>query len=55
MKLSQLVAMMTLALAASLGTAMAQDAAAGQNPSQIGEGAKNAVGPVLNGMVGRPA
>ena len=42
--------------------AMAQDAAAGEKVflqckvcHQIGEGAKNSVGPVLNGVVGRPA
>jgi cytochrome c len=44
------------------GSAQAQDAAAGEKVfikckacHQIGEGAKNAVGPVLNGVVGRPA
>ena len=42
------------------GSAMAQDAAAGEKVfikckacHQIGEGAKNAVGPVLNGVIGR--
>jgi cytochrome c len=47
-------------LAASHGIAAAQDAAAGEKIfarcricHQIGEGAKNAVGPVLNGVVGR--
>jgi cytochrome c len=42
--------------------AQAQDAAAGEKVftqckacHQIGEGAKNAVGPVLNGIIGRPA
>jgi cytochrome c len=42
------------------GAAMAQDAGAGEKVfakckicHQIGEGAKNAVGPVLNGVVGR--
>ena len=42
--------------------AVAQDAAAGEKVflqckvcHQIGEGAKNSVGPVLNGVVGRPA
>ena len=50
------------ALAASVGAAAAQDAAAGEKVfakckicHQIGEGAKNAVGPVLNGVVGRKA
>jgi cytochrome c len=56
-----------LALTASLsmamcGGALAQDAAAGAKVfvkckvcHQIGEGAKNNVGPVLTGVVGRPA
>ena len=51
-----------LAAAISSGSALAQDAAAGEKVfikckacHQIGEGAKNAVGPVLNGVVGRPA
>jgi cytochrome c len=56
-----------LALTASLsmamcGGALAQDAAAGAKVfvkckvcHQIGEGAKNSVGPVLTGVVGRPA
>ena len=50
------------ALLASLGGAVAQDAAAGEKVfakckicHQIGEGAKNTVGPVLNGVVGRHA
>jgi cytochrome c len=50
------------ALIASIGAAAAQDAAAGEKVfpkckicHQIGEGAKNMVGPVLNGVVGRPA
>ena len=50
------------ALVASAGGAAAQDAAAGEKVfakckicHQIGEGAKNLVGPVLNGVVGRPA
>jgi cytochrome c len=50
------------ALLASVGAAAAQDAAAGEKVfskckicHQIGEGAKNMVGPVLNGVVGRPA
>src|SRR3984893_18148261 len=44
------------------GAAIAQDVAAGEKVfakckicHQIGEGAKNAVGPVLNGVVGRKA
>ena len=51
-----------VALAASVGAAAAQDAAAGEKVfakckicHQVGEGAKNAVGPVLNGVVGRKA
>ena len=50
------------AFLASIGAAAAQDAAAGEKVfakckicHQIGEGAKNFVGPVLNGVVGRPA
>jgi cytochrome c len=50
------------ALVASMGASAAQDAAAGEKVfvkckvcHQIGEGAKNFVGPVLNGVVGRPA
>jgi cytochrome c len=50
------------ALLASIGAAAAQDAAAGEKVftkckvcHQIGESAKNLVGPVLNGVVGRPA
>ena len=50
------------ALIASVGAAAAQDAAAGEKVfakckicHQIGEGAKNMVGPVLNGVVGRKA
>ena len=49
-------------LLASMGVAMAQDAAAGEKVfakckicHQIGEGAKNMVGPVLSGVVGRKA
>ena len=52
----------TAALVASVAGAMAQDAAAGEKVflkckvcHQIGEGAKNAVGPVLNGVIGRKA
>jgi cytochrome c len=51
-----------VALAASVGAAAAQDAAAGEKVfakckicHQVGEGAKNGVGPVLNGVVGRKA
>jgi cytochrome c len=58
----QFCAFAALALAASIGAAAAQDAAAGEKVflkckacHQIGEGAKNAVGPVLNGVLGRPA
>jgi cytochrome c len=50
------------ALIVSVGAAAAQDAAAGEKVfakckicHQIGEGAKNMVGPVLNGVVGRKA
>ena len=50
------------ALFAFAGAAQAQDAAAGETVfkkckvcHQIGPGAKNMVGPVLNGVVGRPA
>jgi cytochrome c len=49
-------------LLAGLGSAQAQDAAAGEKVftqcracHQIGESAKNAVGPVLNGLFGRPS
>lgn len=49
-------------LAASIGAAAAQDAAAGEKVfakckacHQVGEGARNLVGPVLNGVVGRAA
>jgi cytochrome c len=51
-----------LAAIISSAPAHAQDAAAGEKVflkckacHQIGDGAKNAVGPVLNGVVGRPA
>ena len=60
MKHVKLAALTALAILASLGAAAAQDAAAGENTfkvckacHQIGEGAKNAVGPVLNGLIGR--
>jgi cytochrome c len=62
MKAFQVGALAILALAASIGSAMAQDVSAGEKVfvkckacHQIGEGAKNAVAPVLNGVVGRPA
>jgi cytochrome c len=49
-------------LAGSVSAAGAQDAALGEKVflkckacHQIGEGAKGAVGPVLNGIIGRPA
>jgi cytochrome c len=49
-------------VAGSAGAAGAQDAALGEKVflkckacHQVGEGAKNAVGPTLNGIVGRPA
>jgi cytochrome c len=55
-------ALAILTVAGSLGGAAAQDAAAGENTfkickacHQIGEGAKNSIGPVLNGIVGRKA
>jgi cytochrome c len=51
-----------VALVSSMGASAAQDAAAGEKVfakckvcHQIGEGAKNFVGPVLNGVLGRPA
>ena len=51
-----------VAMSVAIGIANAQDAAAGEKVflkcracHQIGEGAKNAVGPVLNGVVGRKA
>ena len=56
------VAMVALALAMLAGSAWAQDVAAGEHVfakcracHEIGEGAKNNVGPVLNGVVGRKA
>ena len=52
----------SLLVSASIGAASAQDAALGEKVflkcktcHQIGEGAKDAVGPVLNGVVGRKA
>jgi cytochrome c len=51
-----------IATCSLIGSASAQDAAAGEKVflkckacHQIGEGAKDAVGPVLNGVVGRKA
>ena len=62
MRYWQLGAFASLALATSPSLALAQDAAAGESAfkickacHQVGEGAKNAVGPVLNGVVGRVA
>ena len=62
MKILQVGVLAIVAVAASAGSAVAQDAEAGAKVfvkckacHQIGEGAKNAVGPVLNGVVGRPA
>ncbi len=56
------IASLGSALLGSFSTASAQDAALGEKVflkckacHQIGEGAKNAVGPVLNGIVGRKA
>jgi cytochrome c len=56
------VAIAAFALAVSLGPTRAQDAAAGEHIfakcracHQIGEGAHNSVGPVLNGLLGRKA
>jgi cytochrome c len=58
----QIYVFAVLALAGSMSTAVAQDAALGEKVfqkckacHQIGEGAKDAVGPVLNGVVGRKA
>lgn len=55
-------ALAALFLAAGLGQAAAQDAAAGEKVfavckacHQVGDTAKNAVGPVLNGLIGRKA
>ena len=52
----------TTSLVLSAGQASAQDAAGGERVfaqcracHQVGENAKNAVGPVLNGLFGRPA
>lgn len=62
MRFPVLSAALALAAFSALSPAEAQDAAAGEKVftqckacHQIGEGAKNAVGPVLNGVIGRPA
>ena len=51
-----------LFIAAGVGQAMAQDAAAGEKVfvvckacHQVGDNAQNAIGPVLNGLIGRKA
>jgi cytochrome c len=56
------LAIVALFVAAGLGQASAQDAAAGEKVflvckvcHQVGDTAKNAVGPVLNGLFGRKA
>jgi cytochrome c len=61
-KTLQVYVFAAFALAGSLSAASAQDAALGEKVflkckacHQIGEGAKDAVGPVLNGVVGRKA
>ena len=58
----RLLVLTAAALAASAGAALAQDAAAGEEVfkkcracHQVGETAKNAVGPKLNGLFGRKA
>jgi cytochrome c len=60
LRTTSLAALAALGLLAATQAASAQDAAAGEKVflkckacHQIGEGAKNAVGPVLNGVVGR--
>ena len=60
--ISLLTLVASVALAASAGNALAGDAAAGEKTfakckacHQIGETAKNAVGPNLNGVAGRKA
>ena len=62
MRLLSLSVIAAALLVASAGAAAAQDAAAGEKVfakckvcHQIGENAKNFVGPVLNGVVGRKA
>lgn len=59
---SKIYVLAAFLLAGSAGGATAQDAAAGEKVflkckacHQIGEGAKDAVGPVLNGIIGRKA
>ena len=56
------IALVALFLAATWGQASAQDAAAGEKVfavckacHQVGDSAKNVVGPVLNGLFGRKA
>ena len=56
------IVLVALFVAAGLGQASAQDAAAGEKVfavckacHQVGDTAKNAVGPVLNGLFGRKA
>ena len=58
----RLLSLSLVAFAASFGAAQAQDAAAGEKVfaqcracHQVGETAKNGVGPVLNGLFGRKA
>ena len=60
MKTLTFTALVALSITAAASTAMAQDAAAGKTSFNkclachaIGEGAKNKVGPVLNGLNGR--
>ena len=60
MKRLTLSALVVVASAATISSALAQDAAAGKTSfnkclpcHSIGEGAKNKVGPVLNGLDGR--
>jgi cytochrome c len=62
MKMTGLVLIVGVALAMSAGAALAQDVAAGAHVflkcracHQIGDNAKNMVGPALTGIVGRPA
>lgn len=60
MKTTKLLAVTTAALAFGSGACLAQDMAAGETSFKkcapchaVGEGAKNKVGPVLNGLEGR--
>ncbi|NIX78064.1 c-type cytochrome [Microvirga terricola] len=62
MRFPVLSAALALVALSAVSPAQAQDATAGEKVftqckacHQIGEGAKNAVGPVLNGVIGRPA